>query len=91
MKKGIIIGASSGIGWELALQLSALGYQLGLMARRVDRLEELAAKLSGQHFVQGTDLRNVEQAQQDLSSLLSKMGAVDLIVVNSGVGLRERN
>ena len=47
MKKGIIIGASSGIGWELAIQLAALGYQLGLMARRVDRLEELATQLLG--------------------------------------------
>lgn len=90
MKKGIIIGASSGIGWELAIQLSALGYQLGLMARRVDRLEELEGKLSGKHFVQGTDLRDVDQAQQDLEALIELMGSVDLIVVNSGVGLRER-
>ncbi len=90
MKKGIIIGASSGIGWELAVQLSALGYQLGLMARRVDRLEELAGKLTGQHFVHGTDLRDVEQAQEALQALIKQMVTVDLIVVNSGVGLRER-
>ena len=90
MKKGIIIGASSGIGWELAIQLAALGYQLGLMARRVDRLKELGTQLPGQHFIQGTDLRDIEQSQQDLGALIDKMGAVDLIVVNSGVGLRER-
>ncbi len=90
MKKCIIIGASSGIGWELAIQLCALGYQLGLMARRVDRLEALAEKLPGQHFIQGTDLRDVEQAQEDLQALIKQMVTVDLIVVNSGVGLRER-
>jgi len=90
MKKCIIIGASSGIGWELAVQLSALGYQLGLMARRVDRLEALAEKLPGQHFIQGTDLRDVEQAQEALQALIKQMVTVDLIVVNSGVGLRER-
>ena len=72
------------------MQLSALGYQLGLMARRVDRLEELAGKLTGQHFVHGTDLRDVEQAQEALQALIKQMVTVDLIVVNSGVGLRER-
>ena len=37
MGKAIIVGASSGIGWELAIQLADAGYQLGLMARREDR------------------------------------------------------
>lgn len=90
MKQGIIIGASSGIGWELAVQLAAKGYQLGLMARRVDRLEQLADGLSGEHFIQGTDLRDAEQAQQDLQDLIDRMGNVELIVVNSGVGIKER-
>ena len=39
MKQGIIIGASSGIGYELAVQLAAKGYQLGLVARRLEKLE----------------------------------------------------
>ena len=90
MKKCIIIGASSGIGWELAIQLCAIGYQLGLMARRVDRLETLVEELPGQHFIQGTDLRDAEQAQEDLHALIKQMETVDLIVVNSGVGLKER-
>ena len=63
MKQGIIIGASSGIGWELAVQLAAQGYQLGLMARRDGCLKKLADSLPGQHFVQVTDLANAEQAQ----------------------------
>ena len=45
MKQGIIIGASSGIGWELAVQLAAQGYQLGLMARRDGCLNKLAGSL----------------------------------------------
>jgi short-subunit dehydrogenase len=90
MKQGIIIGASSGIGWELAVQLAAKGYQLGLMARRIERLEQLADSLSGEHLIQGTDLRDAEQAEQDLHALLDRMGNVELIVVNSGVGIRER-
>ena len=86
MKQGIIIGASSGIGWELAVQLAAQGYQLGLMARRDGCLNKLAGSLPGEHFVQKTDLTNAEQAVTELTSLIEKMGDVDLIVVNSGVG-----
>ena len=41
MKKAIIVGASSGIGKEMAKQLSEKGYQLGLMARRIDLLNSL--------------------------------------------------
>jgi len=90
MKQGIIIGASSGIGWELAVQLAAQGYQLGLMARRDGCLNKLADRLPGQHFVQTTDVINAEQAQADLTALIEKMGDVELIVVNSGVGSMER-
>ena len=50
MKQAIIVGASSGLGWELAIQLADKGYQLGLMARREDLLEDLAAQLPGTHF-----------------------------------------
>lgn len=90
MKRAIIIGASSGIGWELAVQLAAKGYQLGLMARRRNCLEDLAAQLPGEHFIQTTDLTLAEQAKEELTSLIELMGHVDLIVVNSGVGNKER-
>ena len=90
MKQGIIIGASSGIGWELAVQLAAQGYQLGLMARRDGCLNKLADSLPGEHFVQKTDLTNAEKAVTELTSLIEKMGDVELIVVNSGVGNKER-
>ena len=90
MRQAIIIGASSGIGRELAVQLAAKNYQLGLMARRVERLEQLSADLAGEHFIQRTDISIAEQAQQELSQLIEQMGNVELIVINSGVGQRER-
>ena len=91
MKQAIIIGASSGIGWELAVQLAAKGYQLGLMARRSGCLEKLAGKLPGEHFIQVTDVSQAEQSQAELTALIEKMGDVDLIVVNSGVGNKSAN
>jgi short-subunit dehydrogenase len=89
MKKAIIIGASSGIGYELALQLA--DYQLGLMARRGELLEELSQRLPGDHFVQVTDLIDADSARTDLAALIEKMEDVDLIVVNSGVGSSEKS
>ena len=80
MKQGIIVGASSGIGWELAVQLAAQGYQLGLMARRDGCLNKLAASLPGEHFVQTSDVTNAEQAQEELTSLIDQMGNVELVI-----------
>ena len=90
MVQGIIIGASSGIGWELAVQLAAKGYQLGLVARRLEKLELLSSSLPGDHFVVQADVSQAEQAQGALSELIETMGNVELIVLNSGVGQQEK-
>ena len=90
MKQGIIIGASSGIGYELAVQLAAKGYQLGLVARRLEKLEQLSSILPGEHFIVQSDVSEAEQAQQKLTDLIDKMGNVELIILNSGVGQHEK-
>ena len=90
MKQGIIVGASSGIGYELAVQLAAEGYQLGLVARRIEKLEQLSNVLPGEHFIAQSDVSEAEKAQLALSELIEKMGDVELIVLNSGVGQQEK-
>ena len=90
MKQGIIIGASSGIGYELAVQLAAKGYQLGLVARRLEKLEQLSSILPGEHFIAQSDVSEAEQAQHKLTDLIDKMGNVELIILNSGVGQQEK-
>ena len=89
MKRAIIIGASSGIGAEMAKQLSSKGYQLGLMARRENLLEDLVSKLEGQHQVMPIDLKNFEEAEQQMNQMIALLDDVDLIVLNSGVGAQE--
>jgi short-subunit dehydrogenase len=89
MKQAIIVGASSGLGWELAIQLADKGYQLGVMGRREALLNELVEKLPGTHFIQATDVSNAEQSQTELEELIARMGDVELIVLSSGVGLFE--
>ena len=89
MKRAIIIGASSGIGAEMAKQLSSKGYQLGLMARRENLLEDLVSNLEGEHQVMPIDLKNFEEAEQQMNQMIALLDDVDLIVLNSGVGAQE--
>jgi short-subunit dehydrogenase len=82
----IIVGASSGIGEALARSLAGSGWRVGLAARRLDRLQALAAELGGGARAQRIDLRQADEARLALASLIDDLGAVDLIVLSSGFG-----
>ncbi len=56
MKKAVIIGATSGIGRELAKVLSVDGYIVGITGRRLHLLEQLKDELSNQTFIKPMDV-----------------------------------
>lgn len=86
MKKAIIIGASSGIGRELAKILSRNKYVVGVMARRVQLLDELGKEVEGTLFVQRIDVADIESAIETLAKFIKEMGGADLIVISAGTG-----
>jgi short-subunit dehydrogenase len=86
MKRAIVIGASSGIGKELAIILSRNGFAVGLMARRIDLLEELRSSLPNPAFSRQADISDHAQAMAVLGDLIEEMGGVDLVVISSGTG-----
>jgi short-subunit dehydrogenase len=86
MKKAIIIGASSGIGRELAKILSRNQYAVGIMARRVQLLVELNNEVEEELYVRKIDVADVESAMETLKKLIKEMGGVDLIVISAGMG-----
>lgn len=82
-------GASSGIGRELARRLAGDGYQVGLMARRVELLRELAEELPNQGFARVLDVAKAEEARDRLRALIGEMGGVDLVVLSAGMSPRD--
>lgn len=85
MKRSIIIGASSGLGHEVARLLLEQGWTLGVAARRVDRLEQLRELAPDQVEVQRIDV-TADDAPVALNELIDKLGGIDLLFYASGVG-----
>lgn len=85
-KTAIIIGASSGIGAALADALARNGYRLGLVARRIERLERIKDKLDTDILVQEMDISSGKPVQKHFESFIEKMGHVDLVVISAGIG-----
>lgn len=86
MKKAIIIGASSGIGRELANILSKDNYILGLAARRDELLIQLQKELDTDSYVKHIDISKQDDAMKQLIKLINEMKDIDLIIITSGTG-----
>jgi NAD(P)-dependent dehydrogenase (short-subunit alcohol dehydrogenase family) len=83
----IITGASSGIGWELALQLADQGAWLVLAARRAEKLTELAQecrKHGGQALDVPTDVTRPGACKALVEQAVAAFGRIDMLVNNAG-------
>ena len=84
-KKVIIIGATSGIGWELAKIYASNGYMVGASGRRVDKLIELQNNFPRNIVIEKFDVTGKENIQH-VQSLIQKMDGLDILIYNSGYG-----
>jgi short-subunit dehydrogenase len=88
-RTAIIVGASSGVGAALACRLSREGYTLALVARRIDRLEALAAELNRAGrvgpFAYQHDVVNVTEIPTLLEKISGDLGGLDLFIYCAGV------
>ncbi len=86
---GIVTGASSGIGAQLARDLASRGMRVALLARRLDRLEALAETIrtaGGEAFALGCDVADRASVEAAVRAVVERQGGVDLLVNNAGYG-----
>lgn len=85
MKRAVVIGATSGIGREVALLLLREGWQVGVAGRREERLREIQAMAPDR-----TKYRQVDVTAKDsparLSELIDDVGGMDLFLLCAGIG-----
>jgi short-subunit dehydrogenase len=85
MQKILIIGATSGIGRELALLYAAEGYTVGATGRRQDLLDSLRREYPDRIIGAVSDATAPDAAQQ-LAALTKQMGGLDILIFNAGWG-----
>ncbi|WP_276259367.1 SDR family NAD(P)-dependent oxidoreductase [Haloglomus litoreum] len=90
-QSAIVVGASSGIGEALAREFAASGYEVGLTARRREKLELIGDQLETQAYVAKMDVTDTEDAREGFRELADAMGEVDVVVLCAGVGYENRD
>ena len=86
----LVTGASSGIGAATALRLASDGASVALVARRKDRLEDLATEIQqagGTAMVVEADLTDRSQAEAAVEQAVERFGRLDILVNNAGLML----
>ncbi len=87
IRNAVVTGAASGIGAAIATQLAAAGASVALVARRQDRLDDLAGKLGERTFGVGLDVTSQESVDAGAKRIHERLGTVDLVVNAAGVML----
>lgn len=90
-RTALVTGASSGIGAVYARRLGARGYDLILVARRKERLEELAAELERSHGVEAEILAadlSEDAGLRKVEERIARAGNLEFLVNNAGFGTR---
>jgi len=89
----VIVGASGGIGRAVACTLSHLGFTLGLVGRDPPKLEQVCAALgsAADAFILTCDVTDRGQVQAMAERALSRMLAIDVLVLAAGLNVQQRS
>lgn len=87
MKRIVIVGATSGIGLEVARLSIRAGWRVGAAGRRTEALEALRAEAPAQVEIQSMDITR-DDAPEFLARLTERLGGMDIYFHASGIGSR---
>jgi short-subunit dehydrogenase len=90
-KRILITGASSGLGAEMARQYAAMGRDLALCARRIERLEQVRDEILAAHPAANVVVRVLDVDDHDavftvFRDIAATLGGLDRVIVNAGLG-----
>jgi len=89
MKRAIVIGASSGIGFEMSRLLIGKGWTVAVAARRSERLESLRLLAPERVIPIALDV-NQDAAPEQLHELITRLGGIELYIHVAGIGRQNR-
>lgn len=89
MRRVFITGASSGLGAALAQHYAAQGACLGLVARRKQMLEQLAASLPNpeRHHCYALDVTDHSMLAAAATDFIARCGGIDIVIANAGISM----
>ena len=85
-KIAMITGAGSGVGRAVAQELAGQGWQLALVGRKRETLEETARDLKGAHLVAPADVGDPAAVKDVFAQIKDKFGRLDMLFNNAGMG-----
>lgn len=86
-KVAVVTGASSGIGEATARALVTADYRVALLARRADRINELAAELGDNALAIEADVTDRDSILAAAESVGAELGGADILINNAGLML----
>lgn len=86
MKKAIVIGATSGIGKELAKILVRNNYKVAITGRRENLLNDLKNTNPEKYISKTFDITKTDEISQNLEQIVEELGGLDLLILSSGTG-----
>jgi gluconate 5-dehydrogenase len=89
-KVAVVTGASSGLGADAALAYAKAGADVALLARRIEKLNEVKAEIEkiGRKVVAvGCDVTNEESVKTAMQTVLDTFGHIDILLNNAGVAV----
>ncbi len=89
--RALVTGATSGLGRAMAAALTAAGARVAITSRDADRAAAVASDLGPRAFGLALDVRDESSVRVGVDQVYERLGGIDLLVANAGIGMRTVN